>query len=60
MSIKYLDYIPKTLQDDFINNRVVPFVGAGFSRNAEIPKDAKMADWEGLGRKVAEYLPEYT
>lgn len=34
MSEKYLKYIPKTLQEDFVNNRVVPIVGAGFSKNA--------------------------
>ncbi|MFQ9465043.1 MAG: hypothetical protein ACLR09_09125 [Gallintestinimicrobium sp.] len=32
MSGKYLKYIPKTLQEDFIDNRVIPFVGAGFSK----------------------------
>ena len=32
MSGKYLKYIPRTLQEDFIDNRVLPFVGAGFSK----------------------------
>lgn len=60
MKKKYLSYVPKTLQDDFIRNRVIPFVGAGFSKNAELPQNLDMPDWDGLGKKVAEYLPEYT
>ena len=28
MSGKYLKYIPKTLQEDFIDNRVIPFVAS--------------------------------
>lgn len=60
MKKKYLSYVPKTLQDDFIRNRVIPFVGAGFSKNAELPQNVDMPDWDGLGKKVADYLPEYT
>lgn len=41
MSGKYLKYIPKTLQEDFIDNRVIPFVGAGFSKNAIAPEGAE-------------------
>ena len=51
MSGKYLKYIPKTLQEDFIDNRVIPFVGAGFSKNAIAPEGASVLDWEGLGKK---------
>lgn len=51
MSGKYLKYIPKTLQEDFIDNRVIPFVGAGFSKNAIAPEGASILDWEGLGKK---------
>ena len=32
----YISYVPKPLLDDFVLNRVVPFVGAGFSKNADI------------------------
>lgn len=60
MSEKYLKYIPKTLQEDFIDNRVIPFVGAGFSKNAIAPEGASILDWEGLGKKVATYIPNYT
>lgn len=34
MMDKLLKYIPKTLQEDFVDNKVVPFIGAGFSKNA--------------------------
>lgn len=60
MSGKYLKYIPKTLQEDFIDNRVIPFVVAGFSKNAITPEGASILDWEGLGKKVATYIPNYT
>ena len=60
MSEKYLKYIPKTLQEDFIDNRVIPFVGAGFSKNAIAPEGTSILDWEGLGKKVAAYIPNYT
>lgn len=59
MSKKYLKYIPKTLQEDFIDNRVIPFIGAGFSKNAVFPDGTSIPDWDGLGRKVASYIPNY-
>ncbi|QUO20764.1 SIR2 family protein [Clostridiaceae bacterium Marseille-Q4143] len=59
MGEKYLKYIPKTLQEDFIDNRVIPFVGAGFSKNAIAPEGASILDWDGLGKKVAAYIPDY-
>jgi hypothetical protein len=55
----YLQYVPKTLQEDFINNNVVPIVGAGFSKNAMIPKGLTMPDWDQLGRKIASYIMDY-
>lgn len=60
MSGKYLKYIPKTLQEDFIDNRVIPFVWTGFSKNAIASEGASILDWEGLGKKVATYIPNYT
>ena len=44
MNYKYLHLIPKPLLDDFVNNRVIPFVGAGFSKNADIPD----FEWEQI------------
>ncbi|ADZ84514.1 hypothetical protein [Cellulosilyticum lentocellum] len=48
---KYLKYIPKTLQEGFTNNKVVPLVGTRFSKNADIPKGVSMPDWNHLGKK---------
>lgn len=56
---QYLQYIPKTLQEDFINNNVIPIVGAGFSKNAIIPPDVTMPDWNQLGQHVASYIMDY-
>lgn len=56
---KYLNEIPKTLQEDFVENKIVPFVGAGFSKNAILPRDLSMPDWNELGLKIAEYIPNY-
>lgn len=56
---KYINELPKTLLDDFVNNRVVPIVGAGFSKNAYAPNEKTMPDWEQLGRQVGEYIPGY-
>lgn len=50
---EYLSLIPKPLLDDFINDNVVPFVGAGFSKNAKMPYNISMPDWKELGEKVA-------
>lgn len=60
MNKRYLDYIPKTLQEDFINNRVVPFIGAGFSKNAIVPDGTSMPEWDELGKRVATYIPNYS
>ena len=56
---QYLQYIPKTLQEDFINNNVIPIVGAGFSKNAIIPPNVTMPDWNQLGQHVASYIMDY-
>lgn len=53
---KYWQYIPKVLQEDFIKQRVAPLVGAGFSKNAELPSGMTMPDWNELGRKVALHM----
>lgn len=59
MSYKYIPYIPKPLLNDFIKNRVVPFVGAGFSKNAEIPKGLSMPNWNELGELAANEITDY-
>lgn len=57
--MKYLKYVPKTLLDDFVQNRIVPMVGAGFSKNASIPEGITIPDWNEMGRRVGEYIPDY-
>lgn len=59
MTKKYLEYFPKILLDDFVTNKVVPFIGAGFSKNAKVSGDINIPDWDGLGKIVAKYIPEY-
>jgi hypothetical protein len=55
-----LENVPKALLDDIIENRCLPIVGAGFSRNATIPGDNTMPLWEDLGRLFADELgPSY-
>ena len=58
-SLNFDKVFPKTLLDDFIDNRVVPLVGAGFSKNALIPSGLEIPDWDKLGKAVANYLPNY-
>lgn len=55
----YLGYFPEPFLDDMVQGRCLPFIGAGFSLNAKIPRGKKMLDWDGLGKKVAATLPEY-
>ncbi|MEG9625484.1 SIR2 family protein [Pseudomonas guariconensis] len=55
----YLGHFPEPFLEDMVQGRCLPFVGAGFSLNAKIPKGKKMLDWDGLGKRVASALPEY-
>lgn len=55
----YLDHFPEPFLEDVVQGRCLPFIGAGFSLNAKIPKGKKMLDWDGLGKRVAAALPEY-
>lgn len=56
---KYLDCFPQPFLDDLVKGKCVPFVGAGFSRNAEIPAGMKMPLWDDLGRVLAKAVPDY-
>lgn len=57
---KSLQHFPKPLLDDLIEGRWLPVVGAGFSRNAKLPPGKVMPLWDGLGKLLAEELPDYT
>lgn len=59
MKYIYLPSIPKPLLYDFITGRVIPFVGAGFSKNADIPIGLSMPDWNELGKLAADEIPNY-
>jgi hypothetical protein len=52
----YIEKIPKSLLDDITSNRCIPFIGAGFSKNAKSAHNIHIPDWNGLGRKAAEYF----
>lgn len=56
---EYIGYFPAPFLEDIVRGRCLPFVGAGFSLNAKIPRGKKMLDWDGLGKEVAAALPEY-
>lgn len=59
MKYTYLPSIPKPLLNDFVTGRVIPFVGAGFSKNADIPAGLSMPDWNELGKLAADEIPDY-
>lgn len=60
MEYKYLSKIPKPLLKDFVNDKVIPFVGAGFSKNADFPEGLSMIpDWNELGKLAADSIPDY-
>lgn len=56
---KYLKYFPKPFLKDLVENRCLPILGAGFSKNADIPLGKKMLDWDELGRSIAEDIDDY-
>jgi hypothetical protein len=56
---KYLNYFPQPFLDDLVKGRCIPFIGAGFSKNADIPNGMKMPLWDELGRELAKQIPYY-
>lgn len=59
MEYKYIPSIPKNLLNDLINNKVIPFIGAGFSKNADIPVGLSMPDWMEIGKLAAAEIADY-
>jgi hypothetical protein len=57
---RYLKHLPTPLLEDLIDNLCVPFIGAGFSRNATLPTGASMPLWYGLGQALAAQIPDFT
>lgn len=51
--------IPSNLLDGIVNNQVIPFIGAGFSKNAIMPEGRTMPDWNELGMVIASLMKDY-
>ena len=56
---KYLKHFPQPFLDDLVAGRCVPFVGAGFSRNATLPSGGEMPLWDELGKSLSSDIPDY-
>lgn len=56
---KYIKYFPKPFLDDLVEGRCVPFVGAGFSKNATIPPGKTIPLWDDLGKAFASEIQDY-
>jgi hypothetical protein len=48
--------IPQPLIEDVAASRCLPFIGAGFSKNAVLPPGNTMPDWDGLAGYLASEL----
>ncbi len=59
MEYKYIPFIPQPLLKEIRNNNVVPFLGAGFSKNAEVSVGLDLPDWNELGDYIKEHLSNY-
>lgn len=51
-----LSLIPKPLLEDIIEGKCLPFIGAGFSKNAELPKGQQMPNWTEIIEELAKIL----
>ena len=56
---KYIKYFPKPFLEDLVNGKTIPIVGAGFSKNADIPKNKTMLAWDQLGQAFADEIEDY-
>jgi hypothetical protein len=59
MKEHYLKYLPKPLLADLVEQRWLPLVGAGMSRNAVVPRGAHLPLWDELGRAIADEIPDF-
>lgn len=55
----YIKFFPKPFLDDLVQGRCVPIIGAGFSKNAELPVGLKMPLWDDLGKLLSDSLMDY-
>lgn len=58
--MKYLKHFPKPLLSDLVEGRWLPVVGAGLSKNAELPPGKELPLWNALGETIAEEIPDYS
>lgn len=56
---KYIKHFPKPFLEDLVAGRVVPIIGAGFSKNANIPRNKTMLAWDELGKEIADEIEDY-
>ncbi|MGE5673725.1 MAG: SIR2 family protein [Mycobacterium leprae] len=56
----YIPYFPPPLLEDLRRCLVVPFIGAGFSRNARTPPGISVPDFNTIGMELAAQIPGYT
>lgn len=54
-----LKHLPKPLLDSLLAGNVIPFIGAGFSKNCEGPIGSSMPDWMALGKAIALEMQGY-
>jgi hypothetical protein len=53
-----LELFPRPLLDALVQQRWLPMVGAGFSRNASHPADKRVPDWAELASQIQAELSE--
>ncbi|HEY3366194.1 MAG TPA: SIR2 family protein [Symbiobacteriaceae bacterium] len=57
--INFIDFFPKPLLVDLCEGEVLPFIGAGFSKNANIPPGRIMPDFSQVAACLQEMMPDY-
>ncbi|WP_454804662.1 SIR2 family NAD-dependent protein deacylase [Mucilaginibacter phyllosphaerae] len=53
---KYLKHFPIPFLEDLLSGQVLPFIGAGFSKNAFHPMGKEMPDWIKLAEMISKDL----
>lgn len=54
-----LKHLPTPLLSALVTGDVIPFIGAGFSKNCEGPISNPMPDWNALGKAIAAEMSDY-
>lgn len=49
----FLSKFPEPLLSDIVNGHCIPIIGAGFSKNVNLPPSVKMPNWKDLGNYFA-------